>query len=213
MPKSGYYSLTIREETASKLRDLAEKQNLGLVEYFENLAASIEQIRIGKLLELSAVKTCFCQELYRPIEEVQLITEKLLERQAKIDQKKKRTSDGFNMHILETLLRYSRKAHIINLYTLDAIHALDPTIDIPEIVKESRKSIEQEMKALSSDTLLDQSMLKIVDRLREFFSGYEKLLTKFGKDEEPIKTFILIVDGSIADLRKDVQGIPKRNTS
>jgi hypothetical protein len=42
MPKKGYYSLTIRDETAKKLQALASSRNLSLVEFFDVLASTLE---------------------------------------------------------------------------------------------------------------------------------------------------------------------------
>ena len=50
MPKEGYDSLTIREETAKKFQKFAEKQNIGIVELFENIAVSLEMTRADSVI-------------------------------------------------------------------------------------------------------------------------------------------------------------------
>ncbi|MEM4203903.1 MAG: hypothetical protein QXS54_07525 [Candidatus Methanomethylicaceae archaeon] len=43
MPKPGYYSLTIRQETADQLLKMATEKNMSLVEFFEDLAQNLNK--------------------------------------------------------------------------------------------------------------------------------------------------------------------------
>lgn len=56
MPREGYYSLTIRKETAEKLQEQAKKQGLGLVEYFDTLVATTN---IDKMIKEGVLQASF----------------------------------------------------------------------------------------------------------------------------------------------------------
>lgn len=46
MPKEGYYSLTIRQESADKLIQMAKDEGVSIVKFFENLTRDPEKVKL-----------------------------------------------------------------------------------------------------------------------------------------------------------------------
>jgi hypothetical protein len=63
MPKEGYYSLTIKKETAEKLQALAKERGLGLVEFFEDITESLSEVSVKEKIRLNILKELFTSVL------------------------------------------------------------------------------------------------------------------------------------------------------
>lgn len=51
MPKPGYYSLTIKEKNAERFLEIARKNGLGVVDFFEKLADHLPEVELDYVLE------------------------------------------------------------------------------------------------------------------------------------------------------------------
>jgi hypothetical protein len=216
MPKEGYYSLTISEEAANILKEEAAKKGLGLVEYFEQLTKSFNQIRIGESLELSSMGSLLCYEIFEPIEEVQQISSDAVSFltggvTASKTWKHHLKKDGISDEEVKLIGKYNqieRNAHLLSMYSLDAIRVIKPDFD-SESVKRRAESEVRQLRTLEENAMVrvedisyfHWSDSKIAELVQRILFSYDKLKEIFDRDER-LSKFIKLVDPLIVELRQ-----------